>query len=101
MFGENTIAQTSVYLDLHDVKDFYERAVITNNMSGAISNWSSAVEPVQNQTAAISDEDSNLIVFVHGINVDEDNWLMDIIVLQKIKPDTYMVWEMRYFLRQC
>jgi hypothetical protein len=73
----NTVAQTGVWLDLHDIKDFYERAVIADNTSGAISNWSSSIETVQNQTAAISDEDSNIIVFVHGINVDNWHWLDD------------------------
>jgi hypothetical protein len=71
----NIIAQTGVWLDLHDIKDFYERAVITDNTSGVISNWSSTVQTVQYQTAAISDEDTNLIVFVHGINVDDWHWL--------------------------
>ena len=45
--GSNVLAQTSAWLDLHDVKDFYERAVITNNMSGAKSNWTGGVETVQ------------------------------------------------------
>jgi hypothetical protein len=75
--GSNMIAQTSTYIDLHDIKDFYERAVIADNTSGAISNWSSTVETVQNQTAAISVEDTNIIVFVHGINVDNWDWLDD------------------------
>jgi hypothetical protein len=75
--NSNVICQTSAYLDLHDIKDFYERAVITENTSGAISNWSSTVESVQSQTAAISDEDSNIVVFVHGINVGNWNWLDD------------------------
>jgi hypothetical protein len=73
----NTIAQTGVWLDLHDIKDFYERAVIANNMGVAISNWSSTIQTVQNATASISDTDSNLIVFVHGINVDNWHWLDD------------------------
>ena len=74
--NSNKIAQTGVWLDLHDVKNFYERAVITDNTSGAISNWNSTVEPVQNQTASISEEDSNIIVLVHGINVDNPAWLL-------------------------
>jgi len=73
----NTIAQTGVWLDLHDIKDFYERAVITNNTSGAISNWNSTVQEVQNQTATISDTDSNIVVFVHGFNVGPWDWLDD------------------------
>jgi hypothetical protein len=71
----NAIAQTSVWLDLHDIKDFYERAVIADNMNGAINNWSSSIETVQHPTATISDEDSNIIVLVHGINVGNWDWL--------------------------
>ncbi len=73
----NTIAQTSAYLDLHDIKDFYERATITNNMSGAISNWSSTIEDVQPATANLLGNDTNLIVFVHGFNVGPWDWLDD------------------------
>src|SRR6202040_4295571 len=69
------ICQTSAYLELHDIKDFYERAVITNNMSGAKSNWTSAVEIVQPATASGSGNDTNLIVLVHGINVGVWEWL--------------------------
>jgi hypothetical protein len=65
----NQIAQTGLWLDLHDVRDFYERAVITNNMSGAKSNWTSSVEIVQQATASALGDDTNLIVLVHGINV--------------------------------
>ena len=73
----NWIAQTSAYLDLHDIKDFYEQAVITNNTSGAISNWSSTIEKEQPATSSALVNDTNLIVFVHGINVDDWYWLDD------------------------
>jgi hypothetical protein len=72
----NVIAQTGVWLDLHDVKDFYEQAVITNNTSGSISNWTSGIEMVKPATSALGD-DTNLIIFVHGINVDNWDWLDD------------------------
>ena len=72
----NTLAQSSVWLDLHDVKDFYERAVITNNISGAISNWTSGVESVQPAISSLGD-DTNLIVLVHGINVDDGDWRIE------------------------
>jgi hypothetical protein len=75
--GTNAIAQTSTYIDLHDIEDFYERAVITNNTSGAISNWTSAIETVQPTTANLLGNDTNLIVFVHGFNVGTWNWLDD------------------------
>ena len=67
--GTNVLAQTSAWLDLHDVKDFYERAVITNNMSGVKSNWTSGVQTVLAATASTVNNDTNLIVLVHGINV--------------------------------
>jgi hypothetical protein len=74
----NTIAQTSAYLDIHDIEDFYERAVITNNISSSsISNWTSGVEVVQQATASALGDDTNLIVMVHGINVGNWDWLND------------------------
>jgi hypothetical protein len=72
----NTLAQSSVWLDLHDVKDFYERTVITNNISGTISNWTSGVESVQPAISSLGD-DTNLIVLVHGINVDDGDWRIE------------------------
>jgi hypothetical protein len=65
----NPIAQTGVWLDLHDIKDFYEQAVITDNMSGAKSTWSSTIEKVQPATSSALGNDPDLIVLVHGINV--------------------------------
>jgi hypothetical protein len=73
----NVVAQTGVWLDLHDIKDFYERAVITNIYNGAISNWSSTVESVQQSTSSALGNDMNLIIFVHGINVGDWDWLDD------------------------
>jgi hypothetical protein len=72
----NTIAQTGVWLDMHDVKDFYEQAVITNNMSGTISNWTSGIELVQPAITSLGD-DTNLIVLVHGINVGDGDWRIE------------------------
>ena len=73
----NTIAQTGVWLDLHDVKDFYERAVITNNISGSISNWTSGIESMTPATASALGDDTNLIVLVHGFNVGNSDWLIE------------------------
>ncbi len=67
--NSNTVVQTGIWLDLHDVKDFYERAVITDNTSGAKSSWTSSVEVVQPAIASGLGDDTNLIVLVHGINV--------------------------------
>ena len=75
--NSNVVAQTGVWLDLHDIKDFYERAEITNNTSGAISNWSSGIQLVQPAISSTSGNDTNLIVFVHGINVGPWDWLDD------------------------
>ena len=69
------ICQTGAWLDLHDVKDFYERAVITNNMSGAKSNWTSTIEVVQPSVSSALGSDTNLIVLVHGINVTPQDCL--------------------------
>jgi hypothetical protein len=65
----NTIAQTSAWLDLHHIDDFFEQAVITNKMSGAKSNWTSSVEIVQPAVSSALGDDQDLIVLVHGINV--------------------------------
>jgi hypothetical protein len=71
----NIIAQTGAWMDLHEIKDFYEAAVITNNMSNAKSNWTSTVETVVNPQIPRAGDDTNLIVMVHGINVDNWHWI--------------------------
>jgi hypothetical protein len=73
----NTIAQTSTWLDMHDIKDFYDRAVVTNIISGPSSSWSSAIETEQYASSSALGSDTNLIVFVHGFNVGNWNWLDD------------------------
>jgi hypothetical protein len=73
--NSNIICQASAYLDLHDIKDFYERATITNSLSLAVSNWFGAVENVQQASANALGNDTNLIVWIHGINVPNWNWL--------------------------
>jgi hypothetical protein len=73
--GSNVIAQTSAWLDLHDVKDFYERMVVSNHFTGAISNWSTGIGKVEPASSAVGD-DTNIIVLVHGINVSESDWLI-------------------------
>jgi predicted esterase len=65
----NVIAQSSVWIELHDVKDFFEQNVIQDSMSGAKSNWTSYVEMVQPAISSALGDDQNLIVLVHGINV--------------------------------
>jgi hypothetical protein len=73
----NTIAQASAWLDLRDIKDLYERAVITNNTTGSISNWTSGIELVQPAVASSLGDDTNLIVFIHGFNVGNWDWITD------------------------
>jgi Alpha/beta hydrolase of unknown function (DUF900) len=73
----NVIAQTGVWLDLHDIKDFYERAAITNIYNETTSTWSSTIESLQQASSSALGSDTNLIVFVHGINVGGWDWLDD------------------------
>ena len=73
----NTIAQTSTWLDIHDIKDFYDRGVVTNIISGPSSSWSSAIETEQYASASALGSDTNLIVLVHGFNVGNWDWLDD------------------------
>lgn len=66
--SNNVIATTSVWLDIHDVKDFYEQAYATNVTSGnppssLVSNFS----VIKNAPHA-PDETSQIVVFIHGIN---------------------------------
>jgi hypothetical protein len=75
--GSNVLAQTSAGLDLHDVKDFYERAVITNIMTGAKSNWTSTLDPVHYASSSALSDDTNLIVLIHGIDVRPTDWLTE------------------------
>jgi hypothetical protein len=74
--GSNVLAQSSEYIDLHDIKDLYERTIITNNMNGAISNWTSGIYTTQYPLLS-TDNDTNLIVLIHGINVGDWDWVND------------------------
>jgi hypothetical protein len=68
-----TIASTSVFIDLHDIKDLYERAAIGEINNGVLSNITSQLT-VENPLMLDPTEDTNLIVMVHGINVDDWHW---------------------------
>lgn len=74
--GTNVLARTSGWLDLHDVKDFYERANITNTVTGAISNRTSGIHTIQYAAESALGDDQDIIVLVHGINVSDPNWLI-------------------------
>lgn len=68
------IARYSAWVDFRNIRDFYERVVITNITSGAKSNWVSVIS--RNEYPAIEDESEtrDIIVFVHGFNNSEWNW---------------------------
>ena len=63
------------WLDLHDIKDFYETAVITNHNSWASSNWTGNLDIVHNASSSAMGDDTNLIVLIHGINADDWHWI--------------------------
>lgn len=75
--GSNVLAQASASLDLHEVRDLYESASITNNTSGAIRDWTSGVDAVQYASASALGDDKDLIVLVHGFNVGVGDWLIE------------------------
>ena len=62
------ILQTSVWLDLHDVKDLYEQADVTNVTTGLPPSSLVSQYRIDHVTAAAPDETKQVIVFVHGIN---------------------------------
>jgi pimeloyl-ACP methyl ester carboxylesterase len=62
-------------LDLHDVRDLYERTVITNTVGGAISNMTSGVHAVEYAKASALGDDQDIIVLVHGYNNTDWSWL--------------------------
>jgi len=67
--GANVIAQTSTFIDLHDIKDFYEQAHIAN-----VATAFPTMVNTTNTSTFISDhelpsslsESNQLVVFVHG-----------------------------------
>jgi uncharacterized membrane protein len=71
--GTEIAEVASVWLDLEEVSSMYEQAIITDNTTGAISDWTSTLT-VKNPLPARPGEDQNLIVMVHGINVTLLDW---------------------------
>jgi hypothetical protein len=69
----NPIASTSVFMDLEDISTMYERAQITETNTAVLSNITSQVL-VENALSPDLSEDTNIIVMVHGINVDDWHW---------------------------
>ncbi len=64
----NIIAQTGVWLDLHDIKDFYEQAHADNVTSGLPPSSVISQCKIDRTTVAAPSEAKQIIVFVHGIN---------------------------------
>ncbi len=73
--NSNTLVQTGVWLDLHDVKDFYERTVIANVVNG--QSMSGVIKTEQYASVSALGSDTDFIVFVHGFNVGDWDWLND------------------------
>ena len=66
--NSNAIAQTGVWLDLHDITDFYELAEATNVTAGLPpSTLVSQFESIR-EVPAHQNESKQMVVFVHGIN---------------------------------
>lgn len=65
--GSNVLAQTSTWLDFRDVKSMYEQVRITG-VSNSVppTNFLSSGYQQLNWVDSSSDEDTNVIVFVHG-----------------------------------
>jgi hypothetical protein len=64
--GTNVIAQTGAWLDLHDIKDLYERGRATNVDVGGPPSTKTSVMVRDKVLAASSSEAKQLIVHVHG-----------------------------------
>jgi hypothetical protein len=71
--GTEIAEAASVWLDLEEVSSMYEQAIITDNTTGAISDWTSTLT-VKNPLPARPGEDQNIIVMVHGIDVSLLDW---------------------------
>ena len=69
--NSQTIAQTSVWIDLHDIHDFYEEARATNVTSNKPPSSLVSQYQVLNTTSGMPDETKQVIVYVHGINRPE------------------------------
>jgi predicted esterase len=64
----NVIAQTSAWLDIHDVKDFYEQGLATNVTAGKPPSSLVSDFSVIKTASTAPDETKQVIIFVHGIN---------------------------------
>jgi Alpha/beta hydrolase of unknown function (DUF900) len=71
------IASTSVFIDLHDVEDFYERAQATNVTSGLPPSTLVSQYQVLATTSGQPNETKQVIIHVHGINISEFQWKVE------------------------
>ncbi|PWU15466.1 MAG: hypothetical protein C5B50_15310, partial [Verrucomicrobia bacterium] len=76
--GSNVVGQTSAWLDLHNVEDFYERGRGTNVTAGLPPSDLVSQYDVLATTKGLPDESSkHVIVHVHGINISEFQWKVE------------------------
>ncbi len=74
--GTNVVAETSAWIDLRDVRDLYERTYVDVIIStNPPSTWTST-NWVENPIPARTDEDQNVIIYVHGLNNTVGSWLL-------------------------
>jgi hypothetical protein len=64
----NTVAQTGVWLDLHQISDFYEQAEATNVPSTVPPSSLVSQYNVVHTSLGMGNETKQVIVYVHGIN---------------------------------
>jgi len=64
------VASTSAFIDLHDIKDFYDRAYTTNFDSAPPSSKVSTFA-MENTIEPDPTGDTNMIVFIHGLNTSD------------------------------
>jgi hypothetical protein len=70
-----TVAQTSAWIDLHDVSDFYEQAYATNVPSRKPpSSLVSDFAVTRKEKSPAPDETKQIVVFIHGINNTVENY---------------------------
>jgi hypothetical protein len=75
--GTNVLVETSVFMDLHQVEDFYERGIATNVTSGLPPSNLTSQHQLLATTSELPDEAKQIIVHVHGINISESQWKVE------------------------
>jgi hypothetical protein len=75
--GSNIIAQTSAWFDFHDIRDFYEQALVTN----VLQDWPDMVQTnltsgfhLLSPAKANSGDAKQLAVFIHGWRMSVWDW---------------------------